>query len=174
MTYSPELQAKIDELGLIKENILKMTIANEFLHEMRNGVKNVEYRDLTEHYLQKLFNKDKSGNYTEPKPIKYLLLQGGYSLNSPRMLIELKGWVIDGNSYPNNLVQGNHIVYDDCINLLLGGIAYDSVKFSVLVPTRHKDKKEREKVEVRHPEYLKPINLVEVACAQTGGSRRTD
>lgn len=174
MTYSPELQAKIDELGLKKENILYMTIANVFLHEMRNGEKNVEYRDLTEHYLQKLFKKDKTGNYSEPKPIKYLLLQGGYSLNSPRMLIELKGWVIDGNSYPNNLERGNHIVYDDCINLLLGEIAYDSVKFSVLVPTRHREKKEREKLEIRHPEYLKPINLVEVQYAQTGQSKKTN
>lgn len=174
MTYTPELQAKIDELGLAKENILYLTIANEFLHSIRIGEKDVEYRDLTEFYLNKLFRKDKSGNYSEMKPIKYLLLQGGYSLNSPRMLIELKGWVIEDKNYPENIARDGCIIYDDCINLVLGKIEYDSVKFSVLIPTQHREKKEREKVEVKHPEYLKPINLVEVQYAQTGRSKKTN
>lgn len=174
MNYSPELQAKIDELGLAKENILYLTIANEFLHAIRIGEKDVEYRDLTEFYLNKLFKKDKSGNYSEMKPIKYLLLQGGYSLNSPRMLIECKGWVIEGKNYPENIEREGCAIYEDCINLVLGKIAYDSVKFSVLIPTQHRENKEREKVDVKHPDYLKPINLVEVQYAQTGNSKKTN
>lgn len=174
MTYSKELQEKIDELGLVKENILYMTIANEFLHAIRIGEKNVEYRDLTDFYLKKLFKRDKSGNYSEMKPIKYLLLQGGYSATSPRMLVELKGWVIKGKNYPNDLVRDNYPIYDDSINLLLGEIAYDSVNFSILIPTQKRETKKREKVEVKHPEYLKPINLVEVEYAQTGRSKKTN
>jgi len=169
MTYSKELQEKIDELGLVKENILYMTIANEFLHAIRVREKNVEYRDLTDFYLKKLFKRDKSGNYTEMKPIKYLLLQGEYSPTSPHMLVELRGWVIKEKNYPSDLVRDNYVVYDDSINLLLGEVAYDSVNFPILIPTQ-----KREKVEVKHPEYLKPINLVEVEYAQTGRSKKTN
>lgn len=174
MTYSKELQAKIDELGLGKENILYLTIANEFLHAIRVGEKNVEYRDLTDHYLSRLFKKDKTGRYVGVKPLKYLLLQGGYSKNSPRMLVELKGWVIEGKNYPSDLVKNDHVLYDDCINLLLGEIAYDSVNFSILIPTQRRERKKREKVKVEHPEYLKPINLVEVQYEQTGRSKKTN
>ena len=91
MNYSPELQNKINELGLKKENILYLTIKNEYLHEMRSGQKNVEYRDLTDFYLSKLFVKDKNKNYREMKPISHILFQGGYNADSPRMLIECKG-----------------------------------------------------------------------------------
>lgn len=174
MTYSKELQEKIDELGLSKENILYLTIANEYLHAIRIGEKDVEYRDLSEFYLNKLFKKDKFGKYSAMKPIKYLLLQGGYSLNSPRMLVELKGWVIEGVSYPSDLERKDYVIYDDSINLLLGEIAYDSVNFSILIPTQHRERKKQEKVEVAHPKYLKPINLVEVEYAQTGRSKRTN
>ncbi len=53
MNYSQELQNKIDELGLQKENILYLTIKNVFLHEIRKGEKDLEYSDLTEYYLKK-------------------------------------------------------------------------------------------------------------------------
>ena len=45
MNYTPELQEKITQLGLQKENILYLTIQNVYLHDIRRGQKNVEYRD---------------------------------------------------------------------------------------------------------------------------------
>ena len=102
MNYTPELQEKITQLGLQKENILYLTIQNVYLHDIRTGQKNVEYRDLTDFCLKKIFEKDSERNFKNPKPITHLLLQGGYSATSPRMLIECKGWVINGKSYPAN------------------------------------------------------------------------
>lgn len=172
MNYSPELQNKIKELNLKKENILYLTIKNEYLHEMRSGEKDVEYRDLTDFYLSKLFKKDKEKNYSELKPLTHILFQGGYDPDSPRMLIELKGFVIDKDSYPSDLKTKGHELYSDTINLLLGKIEYDSVGFSVLIPGKKKEKKVVEKKDINHPEYLKPINLVEVQYAQTGKSKK--
>ena len=54
MNYTPELQEKITQLGLQKENILYLTIQNVYLHDIRTGQKNVEYRDLTDFYLIKM------------------------------------------------------------------------------------------------------------------------
>lgn len=144
------------------------------MHEIRIGEKDVEYRDLTDHYLSRIFKKDKSGKYVSMKPITHILFQQGYSTTSPRMLIECKGWVINGKNYPSDADFSNYARYSDSINLILGKIEYDSVKFSVLIPAKPKEKKVREKVEINHPEYLKPINLVEVEYARTGKSKSTD
>lgn len=174
MTYTPELQQKINDLGLNKEDILYLPIKNKYLHEMRVGQKNVEYRELTDHYRSKLFAKDKEGRYTIIKPKKYLLLQGGYSADSPRMLIELKGIVINRNKYPEDLDTKGHPLFSGTINLLLGKIEYDSVSFSVKIPAKKKEKKEVIKQEIHHPEYVRPINLVEVQYSQTGRSKKTN
>lgn len=174
MKLTQQLQDKIDELGLKKENILYLTMQGEYMHEIRIGEKDVEYRDLTEHYLSRIFKKDKSGKYVSMKPITHILFQQGYSTTSPRMLIECKGWVINGKNYPSDADFSNYARYSDSINLILGKIEYDSVKFSVLIPAKPKEKKVREKVEINHPEYLKPINLVEVEYARTGKSKSTD
>lgn len=174
MNYSKQFQDKIDELGITKDDWLYLPIKNEYLHEIRSGQKNVEYRELSEHYLQKLFVKDSKGQYGKLKHKTHLLLQGGYNADSPRMLIQLKGVVIDDNTYPNNLETKGHELFSDTINLLLGKTEYDSVNFSVLIPTRKREKVKKEKVEVNHPEYLKPINLVEVEYARTGKSKSTD
>lgn len=174
MNYSPDLQSKINELGLKKENILYLTMQGEWLHDIRIGEKDVEYRDITEHYLSRLFKKDKTGNFASMKPITHILFQQGYSANSPRMLIECKGWVINNKNYPANADFSNYARYEDSINLILGKIEYDSVKFSVKIPANTRAKNVREKVEINHPEYLKPINLVEVEYAQTGQSKSTD
>lgn len=174
MNYSPDLQNKINELALKKENICYMTIQNVYLHEMRNGQKNVEYRDYSEYYLGKFFTKDNTGNYSRVKPYTHLLLQGGYNPDSPRMLIELKGIVLNKQKFPEDLNTDGHELFSDTFNLLLGNIVYDSVNFSVLVPAKTKEKKTKEKVEINHPEYLKPINLVEVEYARTGKSKSTD
>ena len=60
MNYTPELQSKIDELALKKENILYLTMKNEYWHEIRVGEKDVEYRDVTDFYLSKLLLSDKN------------------------------------------------------------------------------------------------------------------
>ncbi len=172
MTYAPDLQNKINELGLTKDNWLYLPIKNEFLHEMRTGSKNVEYRELSEHYLQKLFHKNGKGHYDKLKSKTHLLLQGGYNPDSPRMLIELKGVVINGDKFPANLDTKGHSLSSDTINLLLGKIEYDSVNFSVMIPSSKKEKKTVVKKEIHHPEYLKPINLVEVQYEQTGQSKK--
>lgn len=174
MNYSPDLQNKINELGLKKENILYLTMQGEYMHDIRVGDKDVEYRDITDHYLTRIFKKDKSGNYAAMKPVTHILFQQGYSTTSPRMLVECKGWVINGNNYPADADFSNYETYTDSINLILGKIEYDSVKFSVKIPANTKEKKVREKVEINHPEYLKPINLVEVEYARTGKSKATD
>lgn len=172
MTYAPDLQNKINELSLTSENWLYLPIKNEYLHEMRSGSKNVEYRELSDHYLQKLFHKNTKGQYDKLKSKTHLLLQGGYNPDSPRMLIELKGVVINRDKYPANLDTKGHSLSSDTINLLLGKIEYDSVNFSVMIPSSKKEKKTVVKKEIHHPEYLKPINLVEVQYAQTGQSKK--
>ncbi len=65
------------------------------MHEIRIGEKNVEYRDLSNHYLSRIFMKGKSEKYVSMKPITHILFPQGYSETSPSMLIECKGWVIN-------------------------------------------------------------------------------
>lgn len=176
MQYSKPLKAKIDELGLKKENILYLTIQGAFLHDIQTGEKTVEYRDLTDFYLRKLFKFEK-GELTEMKPITHLLLQAGYSLHSPRTLIELHGVAINENRWgyllPETLSDEGFIVYPDTINLLLGKIEYNSAKLEVTENTA-RPKKPVKKIEIKPSEYLKPINLVEVEYKQTGQSKKTD
>lgn len=177
MRLSPELQAKVTELGINDEEILFLTISQYWMHMIREEGKNVEYRDLTDHYFSMLFKKGKVGSYSEMKPKRYLLLQGGYSHNSPRMLLRLKGWVINGQSYPKDLeLTGHEDIDPDMINLVLGEKLYDSVGFSIAIPKR--EKKPVEKMEVTAPKELKPIqqpiNTVEVTYQQTGKSKQTN
>lgn len=177
MQYAPALLATINSLGLAKENILYLTIQNVFLHEIRIGEKNVEYRDLTPFYMAKLFKKGKNGALTTPKPITHLLLQGGYSLHSPRLLVELKGWDINGNVFPHQDIKlDGHACYDECINLILGKVVYDShanQEFEV-VTVKSRPQKAVVPKEITSPTYVKPINLVNVAYAQTGQSKTTN
>lgn len=126
MSYTPELQKVIDQLNLKKENILYLTIKNVYLDEMREQLKNVEYRDNTEFFRRKLFIKGKDGLPShEMKPLKYILFQGGYEPNSPRLLIGLKGWTLDKKKFPDTLdIQGHDIYKGIC--LLLDTIVFDS------------------------------------------------
>src|SRR5690606_4908270 len=106
---------------------LYLTIKNIYLDEMRRGLKNVEYRNNTEFFRRKLFVKDKDGNPSKQmKPLKYLLFQGGYEADSPRVLIELKGWTIGLEKFPKDLNCKGFTLYPDLLCLLLGEIVYDS------------------------------------------------
>lgn len=91
MKYSKEMQAKIDELALKKENILYLPIAWAHLDRILQGTKTVEFRDLTNFYLGKLA-VFKGDEFIERKPLTHVLLQAGYSLNVPRALIEMTDW----------------------------------------------------------------------------------
>ncbi len=127
MNNAIDLEKTIKSLKIKDENRLFLTIKNQYLDDMREDIKNVEYRINTEFFRRKLFVKGKDGKpSSEMKPLKYILFQGGYEPNSPRVLIELKGWTIDGEKFPADLVTKDHDVdpYDIC--LLLGKIAYDS------------------------------------------------
>jgi superfamily II DNA or RNA helicase len=172
MNYSTALEAIIAQKNISKNELLYLTIKNEFLDEIRKGEKNVEYRDLTEFYLQSFFGKDAKGKYTESKKLTHLLLQGGYSANSPRMLVQLKGIVINKAKYPVNLNTQAFDCYQDCINLLLGDIEYDSPSYPEEFKVKTKEKMPAK--EINHPQYVKPINLVNVTYAQTGESKKTD
>lgn len=179
ISYSPALRAVIDELSIPEEEILFLTITQYWMHEIRQGGKDIEYRTLSEYYLNMLFRKDKQGKYSEMKPKHYLLLQGGRSANSPRMLLRLKGWVIDGKSYPEGLDLTGHMEVDpECINLILGEKLYDSVAFSIAVPKKTRERKPPVRMEITPPEQLRPIkqpiNTVEVTYQQTGKSKQTN
>ena len=177
MNYSPQLQEILTQHGIAKQNLAYLTIANLFLNDIRNGEKNVEYRDPTDFNLSRFFVKNKNGaGYGNPKPITHLLLQGGYSVHSPRMVIELYGIVINRVCYPAHINLEGYINDDDIINLLLGDILYDSVQYSgEITPSKISvSRPPRDKVEISPVKVLKPINLVSVTYAQTGQSKITD
>ena len=54
------------------------------------------------------------------------MFQGGYEPDSPRLLIELKGWTVNGKKFPADLSTTGFDVEDYDICLLLGAIIYDS------------------------------------------------
>jgi superfamily II DNA or RNA helicase len=177
MNYSPQLQATLTQHGIAKQNLAYLTIANTFLNDIRNGEKNVEYREPSDFNLSRFFVKNKTeAGYGNPKPITHLLLQAGYSVHSPRMVIQLYGMVVNDVSYPANINLQGFVHWPDVINLLLGNILYDSVQYSgEITPSKIAvARPPRNKVEIKHPEIMKPINLVSVTYAQTGQSKITD
>lgn len=174
MNYAPALENILIQQGIAKANIAYMTIKNVYLQEMRDGVKNVEYRDDTDYYLKKFFDVNAKGKIENAKPITHLLLQGGYNPDSPRVLVGLKGLVVNEKCYPPTLNIKNCELYEDLINLVLGDIIYDSVVMGDNLATEKKGKVAIEKQQIIHPAVLKPINLVEVNYAQTGQSKQTN
>lgn len=127
MKYTEELQRIIEQFNIKDENRLFLTIKNQYLDDMREGIKNVEYREDTEFFRRKIFIKGANGKPSqEMKPLKYILFQGGYEPDSPRLLIELKGWTVNGKKFPVDLSTTGFDVEDYDICLLLGKIIYDS------------------------------------------------
>lgn len=94
MKYSNEMQAVLSKAGIKPENVMYLTIARNYLNRIKAGTKKVEFRAVTELYLKKLVKVNSKGEYVEEKPITHLLLQGGYSAESPRVLVELADWFI--------------------------------------------------------------------------------
>ncbi len=175
-TYSKAEQAVLEAHQIGEEEILYLTISTYFFNEIRTGQKNVEYRTLNDHYLSRLYERDHTGRYSQPKPLRYLLLQAGYSAHSPRLIVELKGWTV-GDNIPSHagLDLEPYIIFMDDINLLLGKVVYDSwAGKQVELVQQQSRSREVEKRQVERPDYLKPINIVEVQYEQTGLSKQND
>ncbi|WP_285269220.1 hypothetical protein [Kaistella rhinocerotis] len=126
LKLSPELRKVVDDFEITDDAICFMTISKDNLDDMRSGIKNVEYRTDSDHWMKKFFIQDKVGNLSLKKNYTHLLFQNGYNPDSPRVLIELKGISNGRQSFPGNLSTVGHYIYTDFINLLLGKILYDS------------------------------------------------
>ncbi|WP_156832006.1 hypothetical protein [Kaistella palustris] len=143
MAYSIELQKTIDALGISKENILYLTLENIYMQEMREGIKDTEYREGSEFILSRLFKRNKDKKFQSLKPKTHILFQGGYNPDSPRLLIEMLGFSVGGQQFPpdKELKQGYRL-YED-LELYLGKIAYDSLADSAAIPAERKPAKQR-------------------------------
>lgn len=129
MAYSVELQNVIDQLEITKENILYLTIVNEYIQEMRDGIKDTEYRSVNAFLLSRLFKKNQQKQFSEPKPKTHILFQGGYNPDSPRVLIEMTGFVVGNQFFPPEK-ELKSVRYFDRLDLFLGKIVYDSLDYT--------------------------------------------
>ena len=64
-------------MAKLKENILFLTIKEPYFTQIKNGSKKYEYRQITDFWERKF-----------KKQYDFILFQNGYSLKSPRMLVE--------------------------------------------------------------------------------------
>lgn len=145
MAYTPELQNTIDTLGISKENILYLTLEQIYMQEMREGIKDTEYREGSEFILSRLFKRNKEKKFQTLKPKTHILFQGGYNPDSPRLLIEMIGFSVGGQQFPpDKELQPGYRLYQD-IELYLGKIAYDSLADIPILPIEKKPAKPRSK-----------------------------
>lgn len=130
MTENLELEKTIAKLGLSKEDYLFLTIKTVYLYHMKAGEKNVEYREPGDFILSRLYKNFRKKKISEPKKLSHILFQAGYNPDSPRMLIELKGWAHQGQSHPVNLSTSGHDIDRFSVNLLLGKIEFENLDMS--------------------------------------------
>ena len=130
MIENSELQKIIDNLGLSKNVYLFLTIKTVYLYHMKSGVKNVEYREPSDFIFTRLYDNYSKNKFSKPKNISHILFQAGYNPDSPRMLIELKGWNYKGKNTPQNVNTKGHVIDDYSVNLLLGNILYENLDMS--------------------------------------------
>lgn len=90
MNYSDRMKAYMAENGIDAKSVVYLTIAREPLGRIVSGDKTVEFRDLSDHYLKKLFNIEGDA-VVDVKPFTHILFQAGYSATSPRALVEFAG-----------------------------------------------------------------------------------
>ena len=90
MNYSDRMKAYMAENGIDAKSVVYLTIAREPLERIISGDKTVEFRDLSDHYLKKLF-KVEGDAVVDVKPFTHVLFQAGYSATSPRALVEFNG-----------------------------------------------------------------------------------
>lgn len=89
MNYSDLMQAYMAENGIDAKSVVYLTIAREPLERIISGDKTVEFRDLSDHYLKKLFVVEGDA-VVGLKPFTHVLFQAGYSATSPRALVEFQ------------------------------------------------------------------------------------
>lgn len=143
MAYSAELQNTVDALGISKENILYLTLENIYMQEMREGIKDIEYREGSEFILSRLFKRNKEKKFQTLKPKTHILFQGGYNPDSPRLLIEMIGFCVGSQQFPpDKELKPGYRLYQD-VELYLGKIAYDSGMDSTILPIEKKPAKPR-------------------------------
>lgn len=130
MIENLELEKTISKLGLTKDDYLFLTIKTVYLYHMKSGEKNVEYREPGDFILSLLYKNFKKNKFSEPKKLSHVLFQAGYNPDSPRMLIELRGWNNQGENYPKNLNTSGHEIDRYSVNLLLGKIEYENLDMS--------------------------------------------
>ncbi len=145
MAYTPELQSTIDTLGISKESILYLTLEQMYMQEMREGIKDTEYREGSEFILSRLFKRNKEKKFQTLKPKTHILFQGGYNPDSPRLLIEMIGFSVGSQRFPpDKELKPGYRLYQD-VELYLGKIAYDSLADITILPTEKKPAKPRSK-----------------------------
>lgn len=130
MIENSVLQKIINNLGLSKNDYLFLTIKTVYLYHMKSGVKNVEYREPSDFIFTRLYDNYSKNMFSKPKNISHILFQAGYNPDSPRMLIELKGWYYKGKNTPQNVSTIGHVIDDYSVNLLLGNILYENLDMS--------------------------------------------
>lgn len=89
MNYSDRMKAYMAENGIDAKGVVYLTIAREPLERIVSGDKTVEFRDLSDHYIKKLF-KVEGDAVVDVKPFTHVLFQAGYSATSPRALVEFQ------------------------------------------------------------------------------------
>ena len=90
MNFSDRMKAYMAENGIDAKGVVYLTIAREPLERIISGDKTVEFRDLSDHYLKKIF-KVEGDAVVGVKPFTHVLFQAGYSATSPRALVEFAG-----------------------------------------------------------------------------------
>jgi len=130
MIENSELQKTIDNLGLSKNDYLFLTIKTVYLYHMKSGIKNVEYREPSDFIFTRLYDNYSKNKFSKPKNISHILFQAGYNPDSPRMLIELKGWNYKGKNTLQNVSTIGHEIDNYSVNLLLGNILYENLDMS--------------------------------------------
>lgn len=115
---------------LSNEDYLFLTIKTVYLYQMKSGDKNVEYREPGNFIFSRLYHNYAANHFSKPKKLSHILFQAGYNPDSPRMLIELKGWNNQGINVPNDLNAAHHDIDDDLVNLILGKIIFENLDMS--------------------------------------------
>lgn len=127
MQYALNLQKKIKELNIKKDEILFLVMEEEFLNEVKSDKVKVEHKKATSFMMSRLFKKNKEGVYSIAKNKTHLLLQSGYKSDSRRLLVRLNGWKIGAQNFPHD--KELTIEFDDetPLDLYLGEVIFDSI-----------------------------------------------
>lgn len=90
--------------------ILHMTIKRQYFDEIKAGVKKKEYREVKPFWDKKLKGK----KYT------HILFQNGYRSDSPRIMVEYKGYNVEEITHPffNNITLNVYAIDLGGVNVI--------------------------------------------------------